>query len=97
MTEYSYNADMTIALDGAQIECMARITFSHYAGYAGDRIDPPEPATVELSGVDVIMSGRGPFPLPTPLLDAFDKALQNEMFEFVAACREEAADARCRD
>lgn len=95
MTTYRYNTDMTIQIDGAEIECEARIEFSHTAGFAGDRTNPPEPATVELYSVKVMLPGREPANLgPASLVDALNEALQDDMFGFIEALAEEAAEAK---
>lgn len=95
MTDYSYKADLDIGLDGAALEYEAKVFFTYHRGFDGDQIDPDEPATVELTDVHVTMPGRDPFKLgPPALLDALNEALQHEMFEFVAACAEDAAETR---
>ena len=95
MSDHSYKTDLYITLDGATLEYEAKVFFSHHAGYAGDRVDPPEDATVELTDVHVTIPGRDPFKLgPPALLDALNDALQGEMFGFVTSLAEEAAEAR---
>lgn len=93
MSDHRFSADLTLTINDATVECAAKVFFSHHAGYDGDRTDPPEPATVELTDVHVTIPGRDPFKLgPPALLDALNDALQEEMFEFVSAQREDAAE-----
>ncbi len=95
MTDHRFAADLTLTINRATVECAATVFFSHYKGFEGDRTDPPEPATVELTDVKVRLSGRDSFKLPqSALLDALNDALQDEMFEFVAAEAEAAAERR---
>lgn len=95
MSDHRFNADLSLTINGATIECAAKVLFSHYAGFAGDRTDPPEAPTVELSDVVITLPGREPCKLgPSALLDALNEALQDEMFEFVEAEREDAAERR---
>jgi hypothetical protein len=93
--DHNYKTDLYLTLDGVTLEYEAKVFFTHRAGYAGDMTDPPEDATVELTDVHVTIPGRDPFKLgPPALLDALNAAMQVEMFEFAAACRDEAAEAR---
>ncbi|MET0439167.1 MAG: hypothetical protein ABW043_16910 [Devosia sp.] len=39
---------------GSEVECDVVVEYDTYAGYAGDRIDPPEPAHVEICGVSPV-------------------------------------------
>lgn len=98
MTSYSYKADMVIKIDGVEIECDALVSFSHHNGLAGDQIDPPEPAGVELESVKVTLPGRDPYELgPPSLIDVLNQKMQDEMFDFVDALEAEAAEARDHD
>lgn len=95
MTLHRYITDMMIQIDGATVECDACIEFVHTPGFAGDLTDPPEPATVELQRVKIILPGREPATLgPASLVDALHEALQDDMFGFVEALAEETAEAK---
>lgn len=95
MSDHRFAADLTLTINSATVECAATVFFSHCKGFEGDRTDPPEPATVELTEVQVRLPGRDSFKLPqSVMLDALNDALQNEMFEFVAAEAEDAAERR---
>lgn len=95
MTDHRFNADLSLTINGATVECPAKVLFSHYAGYAGNWTDPPEAAIVELTDVIITLPGREPCKLgPSALLDALNDALQEDMFEAVDAAREDAAERR---
>lgn len=36
---------------GGEVETDALVTYSFYSGYTGDRINPPEPASVEIAEI----------------------------------------------
>lgn len=98
MTRYSYKADMVITIDGVEIECDALVSFSYRNGFAGNQINPPEPASFELEGVKVTLPGRDPYELgPPSLIDVINQKMQDEMFDFVDALEAEAAEARDYD
>lgn len=63
------------------VEYSATAVYAYQPGFAGDRTDPPENATVELVDMFVTMPGRDPWKLgPPALLDALNEELQAEMF-----------------
>lgn len=97
MSNHNYRTDLYLTLDGVTVEWEARVYFEYHAGYKGDLTDPPEPATVELYNVDIITPGRDSYPLgPPALLDALNNAMQDEMFAFVQALAEEAAEHKAQ-
>jgi hypothetical protein len=65
------------------------VEFGYYAGYAGDRIDPPEPAQAEIATVKA-----GAVDITAILTDEQAEEIADACVEWVSAQRAAAMEAR---
>lgn len=91
-TNHSYSHHIEIGRE----EVEARISFTVDKGYAGDRIDPPEPPSAEIQSIQIVVKGEK-HDCPKWLFDLLDAddGVHNDML--LEAGEDEAAWADERD
>lgn len=84
---HKFKTSIMVTLAGVEHEWPATITYARHKGYAGDRISPPEPATVEVVSIALTGAQGGQMYLPAAVEDHF-----NDDSEIIALLMQDWAD-----
>jgi hypothetical protein len=85
---------IVLRVGDAEQEYAGTITYERHKGFAGDRTDPPEPASCEITGITIDFASRSKPPLSDLIVAELEPDLMPELMEDWAADMADAEERR---